>query len=170
MDIVIRPRRGVGRRAHTHAVLPTTTLAVVRQLSVQPVLHPSHSWTHARHDRRKRHYKGKTKRIGMVVAILAAALGLAGIFGVVHSLLAADDIGAAIWAGTCMLWAGFLAVMARQLGWEDPNSSSSSTAHRRRRYVQDAACCYRSCAAICLRACADRPGASHRASRATHRP
>ena len=75
-----------------------------------------------------------------MVAVLAGALGLAGLFGVVHSVLAAEDIGAAVWAGTCVLWAGFLAVMARQLGWEDPNSSGPSTANRRRRCVGDAAC------------------------------
>lgn len=74
-----------------------------------------------------------------MVAVLAAALGLAGLFGVVHSVVAAEDVGAAVWAATCVLWAGFLAVMARQLGWEDPNSSSSSSAHRRRRCVRAAA-------------------------------
>jgi hypothetical protein len=137
----------------------------------QPVVLPPDLQPHPCCTCRKRHYKGKTKKIGVVVAVLAGALGLAGVFGVLHSVLAAEDIGAAMWAATCVLWAGFLAVMAWQLGWEDPNSSSSSSAHRRRRCARDAARYIRSRGApsVCMVG-AELPRAWHRASRATHRP
>ncbi len=121
---------------------------ISRDARPQPTARPLGSRPHACRTHRKRHYKGKTKKIGVVVAVLAGALGLAGVFGVLHSVLTAEDIGAAIWAATCVLWAGFLAVMARQLGWEDPNSSSSSSAHRRRRCARDAACYIGSRAAL----------------------
>ena len=84
---------------------------------------------------RKRHYKGKTKKTAVVIAIVAAALGLAGVFGVLHSVLAAEDVGAAVWAATCVLWAGFLGVIAQQLGWKDSAASSAAASQRRRRYA-----------------------------------